>query len=315
VTWVALGLTALAAVAGWRAAFTARRRERRWRRYRLLAERLPGAVLVFDRRLRHVLAVGRGLEALGITAGAAGRTPADLFDEATCQILEPAYRAALDGCESQVELPLNDRDWVVTISPAGRGAGVLVAADVTERKRRERRLTELASRDPLTGVWNRRRLNEELDWLLRGGGHGSLLLLDLDGFKRVNDTLGTRLRPACRSPLRAGTRRSDVGSRRGDEFAVLLPERCRPGPARSQRRSNVGQDSLAAGSPAGSRRRCSRRRRARPPDRAMYAAKRRFLSLGWPYRRSSVERAPTPACRRRADDPPLEVVAGTWIPP
>lgn len=228
VTWVALGLTALAAVAGWRAALVARRRERRWRRYGLLAARLPGTVLVFDRRLRHVLAAGRGLDALGLSVHAQGRTPAELFDEATRQILEPAYRAALEGKESHVELPMNGRDWLVTISPAGRGAGVVVAADVTERKRRERRLTDLASRDALTGVWNTRRLGEELDWLLGGGGDGSLLLLDLDGFKHVNDTFGhdegDRLLRSIAAAVQSQVRRNDVVARvGGDEFAVLLP--------------------------------------------------------------------------------------------
>lgn len=226
--WVALGLTALAAVAGWHAAFSARRRERRWRRYRLLAERLPGAVLVFDRRLRHVLAVGRGLEAFGIGSPTAHRSPRELFDETTWQILEPAYRAALEGRETHIDLPLGDRDWVVTVSPAGRGAGVVVASDVTDRKRRERRLTHLASRDALTGVWNRRRLDEEIDWLLRGGGDGALLLLDLDCFKRVNDTLGhdagDRLLRSVAGAVQASVRRSDVVARvGGDEFAVLLP--------------------------------------------------------------------------------------------
>ena len=226
--WVVVGTTATAAAAGWRSALLARRDERRWRRYRLLAERLPGAVLVFDRRLRHVLVVGRGLDALGVGSSSGGRVLSDLFDEATCQILEPAYRAALEGEESQIEVPVNDRDWVVTISPAGRGAGVLVAADVTERKGRERRLTDLATRDSLTGMWNRRRLEAELRRLADAGETGSLLLLDLDRFKRVNDTLGhdagDQLLRSIAVAVQGCVRRSDLVARLGgDEFAVLLP--------------------------------------------------------------------------------------------
>lgn len=228
-TWVALGSTALAAVLGWRAAAVARRRERRLLGYRRLAERLPGVVLVFDRRLRHVRAAGRGLELLGLGGGLArGRTLGELFDEEARHILMPAYRAALDGEESQLELPLGDRDWVVTISPAGHDTGILVAADVTDRKRRERRLTELASRDSLTGAWNRRRLQEELDWLLARGGDGAVLLLDLDRFKLVNDTLGhhggDELLRQVAIAVQGCVRRSDLVARvGGDEFAVLLP--------------------------------------------------------------------------------------------
>jgi diguanylate cyclase (GGDEF)-like protein len=228
VPWVVVGVAALTAIGAWRAARAARRNERHWRRYRHLAEHLPGAVLVFDRRLRHVLAAGRGLETLGGGVPVCGRTLAELFDEVTRQILEPAYRAALEGSESQVELPVNDRDWVVTVSPAGWDAGVLVAADVTDRKRRERRLTELATRDSLTGLWNRRRLDEELDRLAQVGSAGSLLVLDLDRFKLVNDTLGhgagDRLLRSVAVAIQGCVRRSDLVARiGGDEFAVLLP--------------------------------------------------------------------------------------------
>jgi diguanylate cyclase (GGDEF)-like protein/PAS domain S-box-containing protein len=196
--------------------------------YRVLAENMPPAVLVFDRRLRHVLASGRALSGLGLTPlSARGRTPRELFSDSVGQILEPAYRAALEGCESHIDLPYRDRDWVVTIAPAGEDAGVLVAADVTDRKRRERRLTELASRDPLTGSWNRRRLTEELEWLAQGGGTGALLLLDLDGFKGVNDVLGhdagDELLRRAAVAVQGCVRRADVVARLGgDEFAVLL---------------------------------------------------------------------------------------------
>jgi diguanylate cyclase (GGDEF)-like protein/PAS domain S-box-containing protein len=208
---------------------------------RILMASFPnGALLLFDRRLRHTLAAGRGLGGLGLSREQVEqKTVREVFPPEVCAILEPAYRAALEGQETSLELPYADRDHLVRIGPVrertgGVGGGVVVTQDVTERKRREHRLSELASRDGLTGLWNRRRLSEELEWLLgqasRGGARaGSLLLVDLDGFKRVNDTLGhdagdELLRKVARS-IEGQVRRTDgVARLGGDEFAVLLPD-------------------------------------------------------------------------------------------
>lgn len=208
-----------------RARARVRRADRGLRVHQLLADGFPGAMLVFDRRLRHRAAFGRDVATMGIDP--VGKTLHEMLPAETCAVFEPAYRAVFDGRESQLELPLGGRDWVVTISPLEGGMGLLVATDVTERKRRERRLTELASRDGLTGAWNRRRLAEELEWLARGGGAGSLLLLDLDGFKGVNDALGhdagDELLRRVAHAVQGCVRRADVVARLGgDEFAVLL---------------------------------------------------------------------------------------------
>lgn len=92
---------------------------------------------------------------------------------------------------------------------------------------------EQANRDPLTGLFNRRRFQEDLERELaeaeRYGGHGALLLLDLDGFTYINDSLGhlagdellKSLAVVLRQPLSA----TDIVARLGgDEFAVLLPQ-------------------------------------------------------------------------------------------
>ena len=66
--------------------------------------------------------------------------------------------------------------------------------DITDRKRAERELRRLADHDPLTGLVNRCSFHEELQRELaridRHGGRGALLVLDVDRFKLVNDTLG-----------------------------------------------------------------------------------------------------------------------------
>ncbi len=66
--------------------------------------------------------------------------------------------------------------------------------DITDRRRFEERLQHLVDHDPLTGLFNRRRFEQELDrhvaQVARYGAEGALLILDLDNFKLINDTLG-----------------------------------------------------------------------------------------------------------------------------
>jgi diguanylate cyclase (GGDEF)-like protein len=90
----------------------------------------------------------------------------------------------------------------------------------------------------LTGLANRRAFNAELGRQLarerRYGGECSLLLIDLDGFKEVNDTLGHAVGDlvleAVANVLRERTRDPDLAARLGgDEFAVLLPSTDRRG--------------------------------------------------------------------------------------
>jgi diguanylate cyclase (GGDEF)-like protein len=93
-------------------------------------------------------------------------------------------------------------------------------------------LERAAGFDALTGVLNRRSfqtdITRELGRVARHGGRFSLVMIDIDGLKRVNDTLGhnagdARLQ-ALGSALRGYTRREDTAYRLGgDEFAVLLP--------------------------------------------------------------------------------------------
>ena len=90
----------------------------------------------------------------------------------------------------------------------------------------------LASRDPLTGLANRHRFQEQLDHELlrapRSGGMVGLMYIDLDGFKAVNDRLGHHAGDALLQQvgarLRECVRVSDTVARLGgDEFAIILP--------------------------------------------------------------------------------------------
>ncbi len=104
--------------------------------------------------------------------------------------------------------------------------------DITERRRFERELRQLADHDPLTGLLNRRRFEQELDRhvaeVARYGPRGALLVLDLDHFKYVNDALGhhagDELILSVAALLQDRLRETDTLARLGgDEFAVLLP--------------------------------------------------------------------------------------------
>ena len=107
----------------------------------------------------------------------------------------------------------------------------LIARDISERKRFEQQLVQLANHDPLTGLYTRRRFQEEVDRHLaearRYGVHGALVFVDLDQFKDVNDSLGhpagDALLVRVSALLRERLRETDIIARMGgDEFAVLL---------------------------------------------------------------------------------------------
>jgi diguanylate cyclase (GGDEF)-like protein/PAS domain S-box-containing protein len=104
--------------------------------------------------------------------------------------------------------------------------------DISERKRLEEQLRHLADHDPLTGLRNRRLFDHDLRLQVarsqRYGEVAGLLVIDLDGFKAVNDEHGHKIGDdTLRAVSRALSRRlreTDLLARLGgDEFAVLLP--------------------------------------------------------------------------------------------
>lgn len=103
--------------------------------------------------------------------------------------------------------------------------------DITDRKEREAQIAYLASHDPLTGCFNRRRFREELEHRLAQSSRlhrsGALLLIDLDNFKEINDSLGHKagddILCSVVRQMKATLRATDaLGRLGGDEFGVLL---------------------------------------------------------------------------------------------
>ena len=110
--------------------------------------------------------------------------------------------------------------------------------DITERKKAEERIKELAFFDTLTGLPNRVTLHEKLAQVLSLAGRNqsrfALMLIDLDNFKAINDTLGNQtgdeLLMEVAERLGRSVRQSDLVARLGgDEFVVILPDIGGPG--------------------------------------------------------------------------------------
>jgi len=109
----------------------------------------------------------------------------------------------------------------------------VVLAALARAERTEAELRYLADHDSLTGLLDRRRFRSELDQYVsfsaRYGGQGAVMIVDIDGLKAVNDSLGhhagDNLLRQVAEIVRERIRATDIAARlSGDEFAVLMPQ-------------------------------------------------------------------------------------------
>ena len=187
----------------------------------------------------------------GGMARAVGIDPAERYGVTRWEIdYRGITKEQMDEHRRQVEAQLSFRDfhyayqlpegavhWVsVSGDPIFDASGVFngyrgVGSNITEKKRNEAQIRELAEYDFLTGLPNRLLLAARFDFAMRQvarhGGGLALLFIDLDHFKNINDSLGHHfgdliLAETARR-LTAATRASDTVSRHGgDEFVVML---------------------------------------------------------------------------------------------
>lgn len=177
----------------------------------------------------------------GVAAeAAAGRPFRELVGEATYLQAMAAIDCAMGGTRSQFEVATDfegtRRYWQGVCVPDFDSQGVVTCVyalltDITAVRRSELNMAELALTDSLTGLPNRRRLDEQLPNTLAHAHRQSigfaLLFLDIDHFKQVNDHHGHAIGDAVLTEfarrLRGAVRSSDCVARyAGDEFVVIL---------------------------------------------------------------------------------------------
>ena len=137
---------------------------------------------------------------------------------------------ALPPDASRIDELLNGKFVMLTRQPMAGGGWVTLIEDITERRRAEAEIVHLARHDVLTGLANRAEFNARLEEasrrLKRNGGSVTVMMIDLDRFKAVNDTLGhlagDQLLSEVARRLQSTVRDTDVLARLGgDEFAII----------------------------------------------------------------------------------------------
>jgi diguanylate cyclase (GGDEF)-like protein/PAS domain S-box-containing protein len=215
--------------------------------FRLLFENNPQPLFVFDSATLRIL--GANQTALDFY----GHTRERMLDMTLPDLNDPALReemaAVMPGISREgsrgrrvrhllgdgriVDVEVHSRP----VTYEGHAAKLTLVVDVSERTALERELQHQAFHDSLTGLANRALFLDRLEHAMAGRGPASaVLLLDLDGFKTVNDSLGhtagNDLLSAVAERLVATVRPSDTVARLGgDEFAVILEAVAEPAQA------------------------------------------------------------------------------------
>lgn len=214
----------------------------------------PVGLFIFDREYRFQRINERMAEINGFPPEAhIGKSMWEIVPDLAGQLKE-IYRPVFEHGEPVLDVEIHGRtprdpetihDWLGSYFPlkseSGEVIGLIGAVlDISERKRTEEALREseaevrrLALTDPLTGLANRRRLDEtllvEIHRVQRYGGRLSAVMADLDHFKRINDLHGHHvgdvvLREFARI-VQSHCRDTDLVARfGGEEFVILMPE-------------------------------------------------------------------------------------------
>ena len=209
-----------------------------------IIENIPISVAVKDATTRKFVLVNRAFEAMLKVprSEVLGKTVFDLYRTKDAERIDATDTDALAGelgvysSDYEVETPDGESRVLATNRMVVRDAQnaakhlVVVIDDITERKKSEQRIAFMAHHDVLTGLSNRLAVMEKIEEAVarhrRRGDEFAVLLLDLDRFKHVNDTLGHAVGDALLQEiavrLKASLRETDVLARLGgDEFAIV----------------------------------------------------------------------------------------------
>ncbi|MCE5333620.1 MAG: EAL domain-containing protein, partial [Desulfobacteraceae bacterium] len=170
--------------------------------------------------------------------------PRDMASPVTEHLARALSTAEMQFFEQRIPLEDGDNYYEWRIVTCGKDEALAIVRDITERKRTEERVIRLAYHDTLTGLLNRHSFKDHLAQAVaqaqRYGRYVATIFLDLDRFKRINDTLGYQigdlLLQGVGERIQECVRKSDKAARHisgqpnpvsrlgGDEFTILLPE-------------------------------------------------------------------------------------------
>ncbi|MDP2242676.1 bifunctional diguanylate cyclase/phosphodiesterase [Pseudomonas sp.] len=198
--------------------------------FRSLIDSAPLGMLVVDRELRVEQANPAAAALFGCsTTQLLGNLPADRLVESSAverlQQTPPNVAIELTGRRGAQHVPLE-----ITCTPFvrhGKRYSLILLRDISDRLKAEQRLRFLAHFDPLTRLANRHSMVQRLEQLLLANCRLGLLFIDLDHFKRINDTLGHEIGDNLLVEI-AGRlqvhlpKQSLLARSGGDEFIVLL---------------------------------------------------------------------------------------------
>jgi diguanylate cyclase (GGDEF)-like protein len=214
------------------------------KRFDTALNNMPHGLCMFDADRRLLVISRRFIEMLGLDSE---HTSSKLYARELLQHIANSnhfHRLSPDEFISQLEekiaskyrqtliLERNTNTTLeLTFQPMENGGCVVLAEDITEQRTAAEKIERLACYDALTGLPNRIRFQDEVEKLIADGGPRShaVLFIDLDQFKKVNDTLGHASGDAllCQvaDRLRATLSAASIIARfGGDEFVVLLPQ-------------------------------------------------------------------------------------------
>jgi diguanylate cyclase (GGDEF)-like protein/PAS domain S-box-containing protein len=208
-----------------------------------IVDNIPISVVVKDAVTRKFVLVNRAFQAMrGLRRDElVGKTVFEFYNKRTAEFIDRMDSEVLQGrCDGKnLEYDVDTQEGariyatsrIVIRDDDGEAKYLIVVInDVTERKKSEQRIAFMAHHDALTGLANRAAVTQQIEEAAarqrRRGDSFTVLLLDLDRFKHVNDTLGhsagdALLRQAA-ARLKVLLRETDVLARLGgDEFAII----------------------------------------------------------------------------------------------